>query len=160
MLLPSAAESDISQPITMAFPTPVAAILKKMRMKVRVPNPFTHLLFLTILVGPDLRNLAIPNEAVVPVSDNVTQKRDDLISIILLSLLTSKPPSANESVNSIYNCGTDSKNGSETKDRKLSSRQIHFIIFSAYLNERFHHQTPPSLPSIWGPSLFWHNRAL
>ena len=44
-------------------------------MKVSVPKPSIHFPLIIILAGPDLRNLAIPNEAVNVESTNVQTKR-------------------------------------------------------------------------------------
>ena len=61
--------------MTTPLPTRVANIFEKIRMKVSVPKPSKQPSFRTILAGPDFRNLAIPNEAVITDSKNVTTKR-------------------------------------------------------------------------------------
>ena len=63
------------KPIKMPLPATVRAMLMKMRMKERVPKPMRHLSFFTILAGPDLTNLAIPNEAVTIEVEKVVKKR-------------------------------------------------------------------------------------
>ena len=62
-------------PMTIIFPVNVAKTFKKMSMKVSVPYPSLHFSLLTILAGPDLRNLAIPIEAVNVERNNVQTKR-------------------------------------------------------------------------------------
>ena len=58
----------------------------KMRMKLSVPKPMRHLSFLTILAGPDLTNLAMPNDAVTKEVKKVTMKRLSLTRGWLQSL--------------------------------------------------------------------------
>ena len=98
--------------ITMPFPIRVSKTLKMIRMKVSVPNPSTHLSFLTILAGPDFRNLPIPTEAAVIERKYVNQKTGDFRSRIDVV----RSPSASAIVISKYACGTDSKKGSETRN--------------------------------------------
>ena len=50
-------------------------MLVNMRMKLSVPKPMRHLSFLTILAGPDLMNLEIPNEADAIEVEKVIKKR-------------------------------------------------------------------------------------
>ena len=51
-------------------PSIVAATLKMMSKNVRVPNPSNHFSALTIPIGPALRNLVIPKEALTNESEN------------------------------------------------------------------------------------------
>ena len=57
------------------MPTRVKAMLVKIRRKLSVPKPMRHLSFFTILAGPDLINLEIPNEAVTIEVEKVLMKR-------------------------------------------------------------------------------------
>ena len=57
------------------LPSNVAATLKTMSKNVRVPKPSNHFSTLTIPIGPDLRNLVIPNEALINENDNEHQTR-------------------------------------------------------------------------------------
>ena len=74
-MLPAMEILNAKLPATKSLPTNMAKTFKKMSMKVSVPYPSLHFSLLTILAGPDLRNLAIPIEVVNVERNNVQKKR-------------------------------------------------------------------------------------
>ena len=74
-MLPETVILNMKLPVTQLLPDTVARTLKKISMKVSVPKPSIHFSLVIILAGPDLRNLATPNEAVNVESTNVQMKR-------------------------------------------------------------------------------------
>ena len=74
-MLPAMEILNVKLAATQSLPNNMAKTFKKMSMKVSVPKPSLHFSLLTILAGPDLRNLAIPIEVVNVERNNVQMKR-------------------------------------------------------------------------------------
>ena len=92
----------------------VQATFKKSRMNVHVPKPSIHLSFLTMLAGPALRNLVIPNEAAAIDRKRVNPKKGPVSTAAFLTNFPVSSMLISPNTNNRCTCGTASMKGSET----------------------------------------------